>query len=101
VDRVCPGVTVVNHVVESSVERYHEWIVEQPTVELEALNMLSSANVVVPASSRAEFELYEMRKYWCLNGAHIAAAAYSYNYDDSIVLLSDALTKPDVFAKFR
>ncbi len=47
----------------------------------------------------AEREAYEIRKYWCLNGIHIAAAAYGYCYDRNVDLLSEALAIPDVLKK--
>jgi hypothetical protein len=52
------------------------------------------------AETGAEFKAYEVQKYWCMNGLHLAAAAYIYNYG-SVRTFADAFTIPPMFQKLQ
>jgi mannitol-1-phosphate/altronate dehydrogenase len=101
VDRVCTGIAEAAGFVEVEAESYSEWIIEPPPIELAAVRRLSQVPDVKVVRNRAEFEAYETRKYWCLNGVHLAGAAYAYNYDSSIDLFADALMNRDILAKVQ
>ncbi len=99
VDRVCSGIVSDSDGVRVDAEWFHDWIVEAPSVELEAIRMLEDADLVTLAMTPAVLQAYETRKYWCLNGAHVAAAAYAYNYDPELILVSVALKNNDIRSK--
>lgn len=105
VDRVCAEVTDNPECPQLAVESFWEWIVQEPSIPLEALDKLGQLSNFKRARNSAEFETLETRKYWCFNGAHLAAAAYAYNYasetNQPISRLSDALEKNEVVRKLK
>jgi mannitol-1-phosphate/altronate dehydrogenase len=101
VDRICAGIAVVGGLLEVSVEEFSEWIIEHPGRSIDALDTLSGLDGVTLTRSNEEFQAFETRKYWCLNGVQLAAAAYSYHYDPGLVLLSEALENQNILGKVR
>jgi len=98
VDRVCAKVRYQSGRTEVPVESFHHWVVEKPEVDIEPIVRLAAMGLITIADPGAEFKAYEVQKYWCMNGLHLAAAAYIYNYG-SVRHFADALTIDPLFKK--
>jgi hypothetical protein len=89
VDRVCTSIRLSQDSVQVHAESFSQWIVDKPPYELAAIIKLSSTDAVTIATDDREFAAYETQKYWCLNGMHLAVAAYGFIYDPSLRYVSD------------
>jgi mannitol-1-phosphate/altronate dehydrogenase len=89
VDRVCAPVRCRSNSVQVPVETFHHWVIHKPALEQSAIQNLEK--YVKVAQTEIEFQGYEVQKYWCMNGLHLAAAAYLYNYEPKLLYLADAL----------
>jgi mannitol-1-phosphate/altronate dehydrogenase len=100
VDRVCARIDLSCDPMEVHAEEYFEWLIESPTFLTPAIERLSRLDRVKLVRSRAEFEVYEKRKYWCLNAVQLVGAAYTYRMlDRSVALLSKGLEDADILEK--
>ena len=90
VDRVCGTISCRSGDVEIPVEKFHCWVVDDPGVKIQVLEQLSAEGLIRLAND-LEFNCLEVQKYWCMNGAHLAAAAYAFNYDPNLRHFHSAL----------
>ena len=98
VDRVCSGISCVDGQVVVPVEKFHSWVVNEPRVRIKVLEALSKSKLIRLVNN-LEFNSLEAQKYWCLNGAHLAAAAYAYNHNPNLMHFDDALAVPAIRGK--
>jgi len=101
VDRICAEISHATGSVEIPVESYHSWIVRSPAKEIPILELLAAKQFITLARTDAEFSLFETQKYWCMNGVHLATAAYAYNNFKQLRYVSQALANPDIASKVR
>src|SRR3989442_8453916 len=101
VDRVCGDIVFRDDFAEVPAESHFEWIIEGPDADIEAIRRLSELDGVTVVRNRTVFDCFETRKYWCLNGLHLASAAFAYCTDRHCVLLSKALENQNVLEKVR
>jgi mannitol-1-phosphate/altronate dehydrogenase len=90
VDRVCATISCCNDEVEVPVEGFHSWVVSDPGPSVPALDLLLKTGMIHLAGE-LEFSGYEVQKYWCMNGVHLAAAAYAFNADQNLKYFHNAL----------
>jgi len=90
VDRVCSAFECSDGNSIVLVESYSEWIVQNPSSPIRAIEQLEAHKLIELVDER-RFKAYELRKYWCLNGIHLAIAALAFNRDKSIRTISRAL----------
>jgi mannitol-1-phosphate 5-dehydrogenase len=98
VDRVCANISCSSNEVEVPVESFHGWIVNDPGYSVPVLDSLQSNNLIKLANN-LEFDGHEVQKYWCMNGVHLAAAAYAYNHDSNLTHFRNALAVPEIRKK--
>lgn len=90
VDRVCATISCRNDEVEVHTESFHSWVVTDHGTGVPVLDLLSKRGLI-RLVSELEFNGHEVQKYWCMNGVHLAAAAYAYNYDPNLMHFHNAL----------
>lgn len=100
VDRVCASISCRTGEVEVPVESFHGWVVEDPGVNLPILDLLS-VKKLLRIAGKLEFNGHEIQKYWCMNGIHLAAAAYAYNYDPNLTHFHNALAIREIRRKIE
>jgi mannitol-1-phosphate/altronate dehydrogenase len=93
VDRVCAPISCRTGSVEIAVESFHNWIVQSPGASLPVLELLAEKGLLEVAGTEAEFRVHETQKYWCMNGVHLATAAYAYNNTPYLRHFSEVLAK--------
>jgi hypothetical protein len=74
---------------------------EKPKSALSAIRKLEERKLIIVAETEIEFSAYEVQKYWCMNGLHLTAAAYLYNYRPEMEILADAFEIPFLSRKLR
>jgi mannitol-1-phosphate/altronate dehydrogenase len=100
VDRVCALISCPRGIVEVPAESFHSWIVNAPPSPVSALDLLKE-NHLIRIAGELEFKAHETQKYWCLNGIHLATAAYAYNHEKSLLHFHDALAVPSIAQKIQ
>jgi len=100
VDRVCGTISCREGKVEILAEKFHCWVVDDPGVNIKILDSLST-NKLIRLVNDLEFNGLEVQKYWCMNGAHLAAAAYAFNYDPNLRHFHSALDVPSISQKIE
>jgi mannitol-1-phosphate/altronate dehydrogenase len=101
VDRVCAKLCCRSGLVEVPVERFYQWVIQKPKSELSAIRRLEERKLIMIAETEIEFSAYEVQKYWCMNGLHLAAAAYLYNYRPEMEILADTFEISVLSKKLR
>jgi mannitol-1-phosphate/altronate dehydrogenase len=101
VDRVCAPIIAADDSVNIPTESFHSWIVHAPPTYIPVLRRLREKGVIEIADDETEFRAHEIQKYWCLNGAHLAAAAYAYNHRKDWRHFSQALSSPAMARKIK
>ncbi len=101
VDRICAPISCRTGSVQIPIESFHLWIVQAPSADLEVLDLLRGKSLIELAASEAEFKAHETQKYWCMNGVHLATAAYAYNQNNYLKHFSQALANRDIAVKIK
>jgi mannitol-1-phosphate/altronate dehydrogenase len=94
VDRVCLEPKVIEDRVVVPVESWTEWIVEIPK-GVSQPNFLGTPITVAKGTN--EFNFFEMRKTWLINGTHLVTSIYGYV--NTIVELKEVFKNPSLLNK--
>jgi hypothetical protein len=86
---------------EIPAESFHDWILRSPASPVPLLDILKKKRLIRFAQSDLEFDAYELQKYWCMNGLHLATAAYAYNSKRDLPHFNQALAFPFLSKKVR
>lgn len=100
VDRICATISCRNKTVEVPAESFYSWIVNDPGQKAPGLEKLSSSRLIRLVDN-LEFNGHETQKYWCMNGLHLAAAAYAYNLDPNLKYFHNVLAVQEIREKIQ
>lgn len=101
VDRICSPISCRSGMAEIPAESFHDWILTSPASSVPLLDILKRKRLIRFAHSELEFKAYELQKYWCMNGLHLATAAYAYNSKKDLPHFSQALAFPFLSKKVQ